>query len=68
MQALYEEVPQFKVAVDQLEYAGPRPLNANYSEAQNILRDAITSALIQEDVTTQEALDEAAERINGLLK
>ncbi|MBM7632994.1 ABC transporter substrate-binding protein [Geomicrobium sediminis] len=67
MQALYEEVPQFKVAVDQLEYAGPRPLNANYSEAQNILRDAITSALIQEDVTTQEALDEATERINGLL-
>ncbi|GAK05282.1 glycerol-3-phosphate ABC transporter, periplasmic glycerol-3-phosphate-binding protein [Geomicrobium sp. JCM 19037] len=68
MQSLYEQVPQYKVAVDQLEYAGPRPLNANYAEAQNILNDAITSALIEYNQTPQEALDEAAVRINSLLK
>ncbi|AXF55960.1 ABC transporter substrate-binding protein [Salicibibacter kimchii] len=68
MQALYEETPQYEVAVEQLEYAVARPLNPNYVEVTNLMQDAITLALIDENVSAQEALDDAAEQANGILQ
>ncbi|WP_052144868.1 ABC transporter substrate-binding protein [Halalkalibacter okhensis] len=68
MQALYEELPQFKVAVDQLEYARPRPMADAYPEIAKIISDEITRVIIQDDITAEEAIDVAAERANPLLK
>jgi sn-glycerol 3-phosphate transport system substrate-binding protein len=68
MQAFYEEYPQFKVAVDQLEYARPRPMEDAYPEIAKVVGDEITRAIISEDVTPEEALNAAAEKANDLLK
>ncbi|WP_332696770.1 ABC transporter substrate-binding protein [Halalkalibacter lacteus] len=68
MQALYEEHPQFKVAVDQLEYARPRPMEDAYPEIEKIVGDEITRAIIHDEVMPEEALDAAAEKANDLLK
>lgn len=68
IQALYEEKPQFEVAVNQLEYARPRPMNDAYPEIASLVRDEITRAIITEDVSPEEALATAAEKANKLLK
>ncbi|MFD1929822.1 ABC transporter substrate-binding protein [Sporosarcina siberiensis] len=68
MQALYEEVPQYKVAVDQLKNGHARPMAEAYPEISTILRDEITRTLLEEDLSPQDALDKAAELSNRLLK
>ncbi len=67
LQALYEEYPQYKVAIDQLEYARPRPMENAYPEVTTILKQAIEKAILDPNVSPQEALDEAAEKANQLL-
>ncbi|WP_202078773.1 ABC transporter substrate-binding protein [Caldalkalibacillus salinus] len=68
IQQLYEEKPQFKVAVDQLEYARPRPMQDQYPQIAKILQDEITRALIMEDVEPAEAIRTATEKANALLQ
>ncbi|CAM5220046.1 Carbohydrate ABC transporter substrate-binding protein (CUT1 family) OS=Ureibacillus acetophenoni OX=614649 GN=SAMN05877842_12214 PE=4 SV=1 [Ureibacillus acetophenoni] len=68
MKALYEKTPQFKVAVDQLEYAVGRPMAQAYPEIQKILAEEITRGVLEPNLTTEEILNAAAERANALLK
>ncbi|MCJ8014660.1 ABC transporter substrate-binding protein [Paenibacillus sp. KQZ6P-2] len=63
----FAQNPQFKVAVDQLEYARPRPMENAYPEVENILTDAIQKAIIDPKTTPQDALNQAAEKANKLL-
>lgn len=67
MKKLYEEKPQFKVAVDQLEYAHPRPMEESYPEITMILADEITRTMLEKELKPQDALDKAAEEANRLL-
>lgn len=46
MKKLYEEKPQFKVAVDQLQYASKRPMNPNYAEVQKAIVSALDAAWV----------------------
>lgn len=68
MQSLYEENPQFKVAVDQLENGIARPMAENYPEVVKILIDEMTRAILDDSISTQDALDAAAEKANAVLK
>ncbi|WP_088103277.1 ABC transporter substrate-binding protein [Halalkalibacter urbisdiaboli] len=68
MQKLYQEYPQYEVAVEQLEYARPRPMKDAYPEISKFIQDEITRSIINEDVSPQEALNTAAEKANKLLK
>lgn len=68
MKALYEEKPQFKVAVDQLENGIARPMAENYPEVVKILIDEMTRGLLDESIPTKEVLDTAAEKANAVLK
>ena len=68
MQALYEEKPQFKVAVDQLENGIARPMAENYPEVVKIMIDEMTRGILDESIPTQEVLDTAAEKANAVLK
>ncbi|WP_246031800.1 ABC transporter substrate-binding protein [Salibacterium salarium] len=68
IQSLYEEQPQFKVAVDQLEYARPRPMEEAYPEISDVLSDELNRAILEEDLSSQEALDGAADKANSLLQ
>lgn len=67
MKQLYEEKPQFKVAVDQLEYGRPRPMEAVYPEISKILQDQISRAIIDTFISPEDALNEAAKRADELL-
>lgn len=40
MQALYKETPQFKVAVDQLQYAKGRPMVKSYAEIEKLAKES----------------------------
>lgn len=68
MKSLYEEKPQFKVAVDQLENGVARPMAENYPEVVKILIDEMTRGILDESIPTQEVLDTAAEKANAVLK
>lgn len=68
MQALYEEKPQFKVAVDQLQYGHARPMEEAYPEIAMMLMDEMSRTILEEDLKPKEALDTAAEKANQLLK
>jgi len=67
LQALYKEYPQYKVAIDQLEYARPRPMADAYPEVTKILKQAIEKAILDPKVSPHDALNEAAEKANKLL-
>ncbi|MCG3086890.1 ABC transporter substrate-binding protein [Sporosarcina cyprini] len=67
MQNLYKETPQYKVAVDQLEFGKARPMADSYPEIATILRDEIARCLL-EGTSPKEALDQAASLANPLLK
>lgn len=67
IQALYEEKPQFKVAVDQLENGVARPMAEEYPEVVKILIDEMTRGILDESIPTEEVLDAAAEKANAVL-
>jgi len=63
----YEQYPQFKVALDQLEYSSGRPKNSGYVEFQDKLTNAISEILVNgADVDT--TLAELEQEGNELLK
>ncbi|MBD7983801.1 ABC transporter substrate-binding protein [Sporosarcina sp. Sa2YVA2] len=68
MQSLYKEIPQYKVAVDQLQYGKARPMAEAYPEISTILADEITRSLLERDLSPKEALDQAAKLANPLLQ
>ncbi|WP_248925093.1 ABC transporter substrate-binding protein [Paenibacillus hamazuiensis] len=68
LQNYYKENPQYKVASDQLKYAVPRPMATGYPEATKFITDAITKAILEPNVKPQDAMNEAAEKANKLLK
>lgn len=68
MKKLYEEKPEFKVAVDQLEYARPRPMETAYPEIAKIIQDEIARAILDPNVTPEQAINDAAKKANDLLK
>ncbi|MEW9672367.1 ABC transporter substrate-binding protein [Ammoniphilus sp. 3BR4] len=67
MKKLYAEKPQFKVAVDQLEYAGPRPMETVYPEIGTIIQDEIKRAILDRSVAPEAAIAEAARKADELL-
>lgn len=68
IQQLYKEKPQFKVAVDQLQYGNARPMVSVYPEVQQILIEEIQKMTLDSTIKPQEALDAAANRANSLFK
>lgn len=67
MKKLYAEKPLFKVAVDQLEYAGPRPMQKAYPEIAEMLKDEILRSVVDSSVTPEAAIAEAAKKADALL-
>lgn len=67
IEALYESTPQFKVAVDQLQYGHGRPMNKAYGEAYNVYINALDQ-IFTTDVKVQDTLDKAAMEATKLLQ
>lgn len=67
LKAHFAQYPQYKVAVDQLAYANPRPMENAYPEIMMLIKTAIEKAIIDPNVTPQAAMDEAAAKADRLL-
>ncbi|WP_199615995.1 ABC transporter substrate-binding protein [Paenibacillus alkalitolerans] len=67
LQAHFKEYPQFKVAVDQLEYANARPMVNAYPEVAKIIKEAIEKAILDPNAKPQDTMNEAADKANKLL-
>ena len=67
IEALYESTPQFKVAVDQLQYGHGRPMNKAYGEAYNVYINALDQ-IFTTDVKVQDTLDKAAMEATKLVQ
>lgn len=59
LEEYYKQVPQAKTAVDQLQYAQPRPQSPSYAEMQETVMKALQKAVLKE-ASVKDALDEAA--------
>ena len=62
----YEELPQAKVAYDQIPYSGPELTTYNAAEIWRVLNDNIRAAVVG-DATPQEALTAAQEQATEIL-
>ena len=66
MKDYYEEVPQAKVAYDQIPYSAPELTTYNAAEIWRVLNDNIQAAVVG-DATPQEALTAAQEQATEIL-
>lgn len=66
MNALYAEIPQYRVALDQLAYSTGRPMNPGYVEATSELHDALDAIWIN-DADVDTTLAELEVKMNKLL-
>ncbi len=67
MKKLYAEKPLFKVAVDQLEHARPRPMLKAYPEIAKIIKDQIALAIVDPSITAEKTIAEAGTKADKLL-
>ncbi|MED1722582.1 ABC transporter substrate-binding protein [Brevibacillus parabrevis] len=67
MKAFYEKDPNFKVAVDQLQYGYPRPMAPGYKELQDVIQKELQRAMLGQ-ATIDEALQNATDKGSKLLK
>ncbi|MGB8452018.1 MAG: ABC transporter substrate-binding protein [Anaerocolumna sp.] len=66
MLALYEKVPQFKVALDQLTYSTGRPMNPGYTESTKAIQDALDAIWVN-DQDVDGTLESLETKVNTLL-
>ncbi len=67
MNKFYEQNPNFKVAVDQLQYGNPRPMAPGYRELQEIIQNELQRAILGQ-TSVDDALQKAVEKGNKMLK
>lgn len=63
---LYEETPQFRVALDQLQYAGGRPMAQAYTEMQKAYKETMDK-IMTSNVDIKTTLDDSAANCSALL-
>ncbi len=66
MLALYKEIPQYKVALDQLTYSTGRPMNPGYAEATDAIQDALDAIWVN-DQDVDSTLATLETKVNMLL-
>jgi sn-glycerol 3-phosphate transport system substrate-binding protein len=62
----FKDHPQFKTAIDQLQYAKRRPMHPNYPQLNNVIMNEIQKAVLNRSYAPEKALqtiDEAAVRL-----
>jgi sn-glycerol 3-phosphate transport system substrate-binding protein len=67
MQKFFAQNPQFKVAVDQLKYAVPRPTSPGYKELQEVIMNEMQRAVLGQ-ATPADAMNDAVKQASQLLK
>lgn len=67
IKAMYVKVPQYKTALDQLQYAFGRPMNQGYKEVCKVYSETMDKILTS-TIDIKTALDEAAAKSDKLLE
>ncbi|WP_232698207.1 ABC transporter substrate-binding protein [Brevibacillus daliensis] len=67
MKAVFDKDPNFKVAVDQLQYGKPRPMVPGYKELQEVIMTEIQKVVLGQS-TIDDALKQAETKSEKLLK
>lgn len=67
MQKLYDEKPLFRVAVDQLSTAIPRPMAKSFPKVNSLLLDALTKCILEPTADAQVIMDAAVVEANKIL-
>lgn len=67
MQKLYKEDPNFEVAINQLEYANPRPMVPGYKELQEVIMTELQRVVLG-NASIDEAMESATEKSERVLK
>jgi len=67
MQKLYKEIPQYKVAVDQLQYAKGRPMVKTYAEIQKIAKES-QERIFLKNADIKAEVEKLDADINAILK
>lgn len=67
MQKLYDEKPLFRVAVDQLSTAIPRPMAKSFPKVNSLLLDALTRCILDPTSDAQIVMDAAVVEANKIL-
>ncbi|MET3290720.1 UNVERIFIED_CONTAM: ABC-type glycerol-3-phosphate transport system substrate-binding protein [Brevibacillus sp. OAP136] len=67
MKAFYDKNPNFKVAVDQLQYGYARPMVPGYKELQDVIQKEVQRAMLGQS-TPDEAMKAIKEKGEKLLK
>mgnify|MGYP001233638498 FL=1 len=68
MQQRFKEIPQFQVALDQLAYARPRPMIPAYKEMQELIMTELQRAVIDKNISAEQAVAQAAAKAEKLLR
>ena len=66
MNELYQQIPQYKVALDQLEYSTGRPMNPGYVEAANEVEKALDAMWVN-DADVDSTLADLKSKMDKLL-
>jgi sn-glycerol 3-phosphate transport system substrate-binding protein len=67
MKQFFTQHPQFKVAVDQLKYAQPRPASPGYKELQEVIMNDVQKAILGQ-ASPADAMKDAADKGTQLLQ
>ena len=67
IKALYTKYPQYKPALDQLQYAQPRPMIKGYREMTIKIQDELKKAMLDTSIPPEQAVKSAAKQVQTLL-
>lgn len=67
IKALYDKYPQYKTALEQLQYAQARPMIKGYREMTVKIQDELKKAMLDTSITPEQAVKNAAKQVQDLL-
>lgn len=67
IKALYDKYPQYKTALEQLQYAQARPMIKGYREMTVKIQDELKRAMLDTSITPEQAVKNAAKQVQDLL-
>ena len=66
MQKLYQEHPQYKTALDQLQYAVATPITKGWTQMSDAIQDTLLQAMLDPSISPATAVHSAAQKVKEI--
>ena len=66
MQKLYQEHPQYKTALDQLQYAVATPITKDWTQMSDAIQDTLLQAMLDPSIAPATAVHNAAQKVKEI--